>query len=116
MAVLPTSLSEGALVGNIGPRIEHSSVGAIAGNAIPPEIGDVFGKRRRSKLAAVVTDHTRLHHHPTRRRAKRQGQRRGTAPAKPGAGTYPLSAQLLARVTSCPGGPHDMSDTTPLAS
>src|SRR5260221_14195061 len=86
MAIFRTSRSESTTVGGVGSHIEDASIGSVPCDTIAPEVADVFGERCRPKPAAMITDHARLDHYPTRRRAKRC---RRTASAE--AGACPLS-------------------------
>ena len=70
----------------------------------------MLGERRRAKSISAMPDHARLDHDPTRRRAERQGKRRGTTPTETRAGIAPLPAKALPGVTGLPGGPHDLTD------
>ena len=49
VAVVLTSLGKRALVRHIGLRVEQTGVGAIARDAIPLQISDMLGQRRRAE-------------------------------------------------------------------
>jgi hypothetical protein len=54
--VILTALSESPLVGHIGAGIEHAGIGAIVGDAVAFEIGDMFGQRRRAEADPAMAD------------------------------------------------------------
>ncbi len=110
VAVLFASLREGALIGRLGPRVEHTGLCAIAGDAVPLQVGDVLCKRRRAELVAAMPDHARLDHHPACRRAERQSQRRGPASAKTGAATSICPTKTVSRISRLPRGPHHLAN------
>ena len=65
MPIFLASFSEGAFIGDVRSRIEHTGVCAIAGDAIPLQIADVFGERCRAESIAPMPDDARLDHHST---------------------------------------------------
>ena len=113
VAIFLTSLSESALIDGVGSRIEHAGPLAVAGDAIPLQVSDVLYKWRRAESISAMADDARLDHHPTRRRAKRQGQRRGTASAEAGANPSSLPAKTLTCMPGFPGSPHDLANKAP---
>src|SRR5271166_3987649 len=56
--VLLAPFGEGLRVGVVGSRVEHPGVGAVAGDALSFEVGNVLGQRRRTKADAVVAHAT----------------------------------------------------------
>jgi len=70
VAILLTSAGKRALVGHVGPRIEQTGVSAIARYAIPLQVSDMPGERRRAESISAMPDHSHLDHDPTRRRAE----------------------------------------------
>ena len=63
MPVIPATLGESALVYLVRRRVEHPGFRSVPRHAVSLQISDVPGQRRRAKARAVMTDHTRLHHH-----------------------------------------------------
>jgi len=56
MPVIPAALREGPLVGRVGARVEHPGIGAIVGDAVALEIGDMLGQRRRPEAGPAMAD------------------------------------------------------------
>jgi hypothetical protein len=52
--VIRAALGEGPIVGHIGAGIEHPGVGAIVGDAVALEIGDMPGQRRSAEAGPVA--------------------------------------------------------------
>ncbi len=111
MPVLLAPLDESLRVGVVGSRIEHPSVGAVAGDARPFEIGDMLGQRRRTKAAAVVAHDPGHDDDAPACRAGGQGQRRAPSATEGRApnGTA-ASPERLASVARLLRGPHDLAD------
>src|ERR1700682_5514464 len=110
MPVILASLGGGMFVGGIGMRIEHRGPRAVAGDPFALQIGDVLGERRRTEARPLMTDDARLHHHPTRSSAQRQGERRAPASAEArAAGAGLATPKAFADMAGPLCGPHNLA-------
>ena len=82
MAVVLASLGEGAIVGGIGPGVEHPRRLALTGDAVAFEIGAVGRERGRAEARTAMTDDPRLDQDAARGAAQAGGGRRGATPAE----------------------------------
>jgi hypothetical protein len=81
MTVVLATLGERPGVGVVGPGVEHTRVGAVAGDALALEIGDVLQQWCRAELRSVMADDPR--HDDDAPTARPGRQRQGGAPAAP---------------------------------
>ena len=111
MAVVPAAFGKGAFIRRVQPRVEHPGVRTVARHALALQIGDVLGQWCRAKAGAVVTNHARLHHHASRGRAERQGERGTPAPSemRPARSTS-TAPETVADMPGPLGRPHDLAD------
>ena len=112
VSVILAPLGEGALVGRIGPGVEHAGVRAVPGDALALQIGDVLGKRRRTEARAVMAHDARLHDDAPRGRATAtaRGRRAGRVRSASGPCRPSLLPEALADMAGLLRGPHHLAD------
>ena len=109
MPVLFAAFGESLRISAVGTGIEHSRIGAIAGDAIALKVGQMLREWRRTKAAATVAYDPGHDDDPPAGRAGDQGQRppsaaEGRAPPRSPAASpeclATVAGLLAARITS----------------